>query len=209
MNPTENERQYAEEQITEANRRLESIYERVARSGLKFKAQYEFGEDEENVSEVMVQASSGLDDEEIIEALAGEDTPKEDIEWIRDIDEELIGTHIQNVIIDCQLCIELAVKAMFKLAEKDHPFSHGLSFDDGRTQGFYSEIPEDFPRKDDIPRVIFITQFWAEFYELAKYGAPQLDVRPEMVFNTDDASRAVNDAKFCIEIAQELLDFVN
>ena len=110
-------------------------------------------------------------------------------------------------MIDCQLSIELAAKSMFKVAGVNHPFSHGISFDSHETQGFYNEIPDKFKRKEDIARVIFLTQFWEEFYELSKYGAPQLDVIPEMVFEVSDGERAVNDAQFSINVAKDLLVF--
>ena len=97
---------------------------------------------------------------------------------------------------------------MFKLAGKDHPFSHGISFADGKTQGFYNEVPDDFGRREDVIRVIFLTKFWGEFYELAKYGAPKLNVLPEKIFVEDDASRALDDASFCVTLAEDLLEYV-
>lgn len=203
MNPTIDEVSYAEEQVEEAERRLESVYERIGEKMYRVEGGSEGGEWE--------MTSNFEPDKEYMEEIAEkmEDSAEEyEKEIITKADDELVASHIQNVIIDCQLCIELAVKAMFKLTGKDHPFSHGISFDDGRTQGFYSEIPDDFDRKSDVVRVIFLTQFWGEFYELAKYGAPQLNVRPEMIFNTGDGSRAIEDAEYCIDVAEDLLEFV-
>lgn len=106
------------------------------------------------------------------------------------------------------MCIEISAKSMFKLVGKNHPFDHGISFNDNRTQGFYHEIPDGYSEKDDIIRVIFLTQFWNSFYELAKYGAPELNMRPESIFTPDDGSRAINDAHFCVNEAEELLEYV-
>lgn len=57
-------------------------------------------------------------------------------------------------------------------------------------------------------RAIFLTQFWNEFYELAKYGAPKMNVRPEEIFTGDDGERAINDTIFCADLANDLLEFV-
>lgn len=203
MNPTSEEIGYATEQISEANRRLKGIYERVGEKGYSFTKK----EQEGVFLESTVFSDDEVDPQEYLDR-RGWDEPNVEIEEITEVNDEMVGDHVQNVIIDCQLCIELAAKSMFKLTGKNHPFSHGISFDDGRTQGFYNEIPDEFDRKEDISRVIFLTQFWGEFYELAKYGAPQLNMRPEIIFTINDGSRAVNDAEYCIEVAEDLLLFV-
>lgn len=164
----------------------------------------------------IVESTSKFDPDPEIEALR-DDEPEEFLQQMEDfigelntrtIGYDLIVTYVQNVIIDCQLCIELSVKAMFKLVGKDHPFSHGVSFEDHQTKGFYYEVPDGFQRKEDIVRVIFLTQFWEGFYELAKYGAPGLNVRPETIFDINDGARAIEDAEYCIEVAQDLLRYV-
>lgn len=192
MEPSKKEVEYAEEQISEAKRRLDGIFDRVGIEVTKDESQTTNQEDLSDYDESI---------SEFVSYLNVKETEKR-------VSPELIESHIQNVVIDCQLCIELSVKSMFKLSGMDHPFSHGISFENGMTQGFYSKIPEDFERKDDIVRVIFLTQFWKEFYELAKYGAPQLNVRPEMIFDIDDASRAVKDSEYCLEVAVDLLDYI-
>lgn len=204
MNPTEDEIEYARKQIDEANRRLESIYERVTLDGVKL-----VSTSEDSVGEITLQSTNfdDIDNSKIISGLKEDDEEYERLP-IKEVDDELVASHIQNVIIDCQLSIELAAKSMFKLTGKDYPFSHSISFDSGETQGFYNEVPDEFDRKDDIVRVIFLTQFWGEFYELAKYGSPKLNVRPEMVFDINDGERAVNDTEFCIGVAQNLVDYV-
>lgn len=208
IEPSEHELEYARQQIEEANRRLSSIYERVGETlavvefddndGLEGSSKMtleNFGENED--LESFIEESDFLTIEEVSEKY---------IET--QVNDESVGSHIQNVVIDSQLCIELAAKAMFKLVGKDHPFSHGISLQDGQTMGFYSQIPDAYSRKKDVVRVVFLTQFWGEFYSLAKYGAPKLNVRPEMIFTQKDGSRAVDDARFCIEVAESLLSFV-
>jgi len=204
MDPTEDEIEYARKQIDEANRRLENIYERVSLNGVKL-----VSISEDSVGEITIQSThfEDIDESDMVSNLKEEDEEYEKVP-MKEVDEDLVSSHIQNVIIDSQLSIELAAKSMFKLTGKDYPFSHSISFDSGETKGFYYEVPDGFNRKDDIVRVIFLTQFWGEFYELAKYGSPKLNVRPENIFDINDGKRAVDDAEFCIGVAQDLLDFV-
>lgn len=204
MDPTKNEIEYARKQIEEARRRLENVHERVSLSGVKL-----VSTSEDSVGEISLQSTNfeDIDESDILSILKEDDEEYEEVA-VNEVDKDLVASHIQNVIIDSQLSIELATKSMFKLTGKDYPFSHSISFGSGETKGFYHELPKEFDRKDDVVRVIFLTQFWGEFYELAKYGSPQLNVRPEMIFDINDAERAVNDAEFCIEVSQELLEFV-
>lgn len=202
--PEENELEYAREQIQEAERRLTAIRDRTA----KEVEEYVMSDDD---GKTVASLTGDLGEElgENIMPGIGISLSVSDVETEvhHTVDDELVNTHIQNIIIDCQLCIEMATKSMFKLVGKDHPFSHGISFSDGKTQGFYSEIPDEFERSDDVIRVIFLTQFWSEFYELAKYGAPNLNVRPEMIFTGDDGSRAISDASYCVDVAKALLHY--
>jgi HEPN domain-containing protein len=204
MDPTKDEIEYARKQIEEANRRLENIHERVSLSGVKL-----VSTSDDSVGEITLQSThfEDINESDIVSSLK-EDGEEYEERSVNEVDKDLVASHIQNVIIDSQLSIELATKSMFKLTGKDYPFSHSISFDSGETKGFYHELPDEFDGKDKVVRVIFLTQFWGEFYELAKYGSPQLNVRPEMIFSINDGERAVNDAKFCIGVAQELLEFV-
>lgn len=205
--PREDELEYAREQIQEAERRLTAIRDRTAKEVEEYVIDNNGYERDLGIESMEI--SGDLDDEFEENLVVGMGISLSDVDTktYHTIDDELVSTHIQNIIIDCQLCIEMATKSMFKLVGKDHPFSHGISFSDGKTQGFYSEIPEDFSRNDDIIRVIFLTNFWSEFYELAKYGAPNLNVRPEMIFTGDDGSRAISDAAYCVDVAKSLLQY--
>lgn len=206
MAPSKSEQEYAEEQVHEANRRLAGIRQRVERKVHRFRIANPGGEI------TVAEFHGSLEDDDALQGQIDDHLQKPRDEYEEEVetnvDEKLLNSHIQNVVINCQLCIELSAKAMFKLVGMDHPFSHGISFGDGRTQGFYSKVPNDFERRSEVVRVIFLTKFWGEFYELAKYGAPQLNVRPEMIFESSDGARAVEDATFCVELAQDLLEFV-
>lgn len=107
------------------------------------------------------------------------------------------------------MSIELSVKSMFKSVGQDFDYSHGISFGSNNTQGFNSKVPDDFHRRDEIIRAIFLTQLWDKFYQLAKYGAPELDVGPSVIFEIEDGERAINDASFCVGLAEEFIDYVN
>jgi HEPN domain-containing protein len=181
---SESDIEYARLQIEEADRRLETVIERASK-----------------IDEVAVPAST-MDDV----SPAVEDEVYEVSTTVPD--QDAIQNHVQNIIMDCQFCIEISVKSMFKLVGKEYPFQHGVSLSDGRTQGFYHEVPDSFEKKSEIIRAVFLTQFWNEFYELAKYGVPQMNVRPEVIFSGDDGERAIDDSIFCVDLAKDLLGFV-
>lgn len=176
--------QYARQQLEEAERRLESVIERASRS-----------------EDVPMPASRMDDVPEVVE--------DEVYEVSQPVpDQDAIQGHIQNIIMDCQFCIEISVKSMFKIVGKDFPRSHSIELSDGKTKGLYHEAPDSFSRKDDIIRAIFLTQFWSNFYELAKYGAPNMNVQPSSIFDWEDGERAIDDTIYCLELALGLLEHV-
>lgn len=122
-----------------------------------------------------------------------------------------VGITLQNIniIVDCQRFIEIYTKSMFKLVGVNPPERHKMDFDNDRTQGFLgADFPEEFESKDNLPRVVFLTHFWDEFYTEAKYGYPEQDLRPSDLFDLDDARRAIDHAKFVQETGKELLDAI-
>lgn len=181
---TDSDLKYARLQIEEAQRRLSSVIERSSKYEDVLAPTFQNDDASPAVEDEMYEVSVSIPDKDAIQG------------------------HIQNIIMDCQFCIEISVKSMFKLVGKNYPFDHGVSLSDKRTQGFYHETPDSFEAKDDIIRAVFLTQFWHGFYELAKYGVPQMNVRPEKIFTDKDGERAINDAMFCVELANDLLDFV-
>jgi len=116
--------------------------------------------------------------------------------------------NIPNIISDCQVIIETSTKSMFKMVGVEHPNKHQLEFEDDRVEGFLREIPGDFKRKSELPRALFLTKFWHQFYTESKYGVPSLNINPRDLFNIDDAIRASDDAEFIVGLADDLLQAV-
>lgn len=194
MNPDDNI-EYSKTQLNEARRRLDSVRNRV--------------------TEVQKERIYGLVDEEEETITVGEEVdepPEENQDFVvieeRSKEVETIDGHVQNIIIDCQMCIELSVKSMFKAVGQDFDYSHGIGFDSHNTIDFNREIPEDFSRRAEITRAIFLTQLWEKFYEIAKYGAPELNVEPSHIFDIKDGERALNDASFCVELAEDFITHI-
>jgi len=119
-----------------------------------------------------------------------------------------VKSNLSNIISDCQICIETSTKLMFKLMGMNHPKVHNIEFTDERTKGFLNRIPEDFPSKSQIPRVIFLTQFWKEYYTEAKYGIPEQNLTPHNIFRSTDAIKAVDDAEYCVDTAKDLFNYI-
>jgi len=85
-----------------------------------------------------------------------------------------------NVINLCQQSIELSAKAVFKLMGIDFPKDHEIKFEIKETKELLEkEFPKNFYEKDKIPRLIFLTQFWKKFCEVAKYGKEELNIGPD------------------------------
>lgn len=131
-----------------------------------------------------------------------------DEESNQELDEVMLTAHIDKIVIDCQYCIEISTKSMFKIVGQDFPKDHGISFKDGRTQGFIHKIRDEFTYGDKISRAIFLTKFWNGFYQLSKYGAPEINEDSDEILHIKDAKRAIHDAEFCINLSQHLLDHI-
>ena len=191
MTTSQDDIDYAQIQLNEARRRVESV--------------------EDRITEIEVESNIGYLNTKSDEiSFTPEEVPeehKEEVVLRNKTEFTEIKGHIQNMIIDCQMCIEMSVKSMFKLVGDNFDYSHGISFSSGHTKNFYYNIPSGFGRHEDIVRSIFLTQFWESFYELAKYGAPELNVGPQTIFNESDAERALNDAKFCVNLAEDMLEY--
>jgi len=125
----------------------------------------------------------------------------------------LAGVLYSNVIANCQEAIELSAKAIFKIMGLDFPKEHQLLFEkEGKeeikevTKKLLSmEFPKYFIYKDELPRVIFLSYFWHRFYTIAKYGISELNLPPDRLFKKEEAELALNHAKLCVRIAENLL----
>ncbi|MFC6723915.1 HEPN domain-containing protein [Halobium palmae] len=187
---------YAKNQLAEAHRRLDSVRKRIT----ELKPKPVIGTIDIRTNEVV----QGEEEEEIPDEFSAPATFEGNLERIVDIEDDP-----HNVIIDCQLAIELSVKAMFKAVGQEFDESHDINFKSHNTQNFNREIPDDYPRRDDIIRAIFLTQVWDKFYQIAKYGAPVINVDPSMIIDEDDGERALNDATFCVDVAEDFIDYVD
>lgn len=119
------------------------------------------------------------------------------------------ATLAPNITIsDCQICVELAAKAIFKTVGVNPVERHEISFNHERVTGLLNRLPSDSDLSKRVPRVIFLTQFWERFYTLSKYGVPERNISSFELLNESDALRAVQDADYCIDTAEELIDLV-
>jgi len=121
-----------------------------------------------------------------------------------------------NTISWCQTAIELSGKAIFKIMGLDYPKDHQLLLKKGtkenKIKGVKEEVKDllrkDFPKyfeREKIPRVLFLTYFWHNFYTLAKYGIEELNFPPDKLFTKEDAELALKHAKECSRVASNLL----
>lgn len=118
-----------------------------------------------------------------------------------------LSLHHTNIIHDCQRVIEIYVKSMFKIVDVNPPTTHSIDFDNNRTKGFLSaDYPESFESADELPRAVFLTRFWEQFYTETKYGYPEKNLRPSDLFDLDDARRAISHAEFVESLAEEMKD---
>ena len=131
-------------------------------------------------------------------------------------EEELKGLFpsYSNIIANCQTAIELSAKAIFKIMNLDFPKDHQLLFERGKKgeevkrvtkELLLKEFPKYFVYKEELPRLIFLTYFWHRFYTIAKYGLAELNVPPDKLFRKEDAELAINHAKRCVNVADNLL----
>lgn len=137
-------------------------------------------------------------------------------ESLSDAEEGLKGYPVSysNIIGHCQSAIELSGKAVFKIMGLDFPKNHQLLFDRKKEpkevrvvtkQLLQKEFPKDFVYRKDIPRLVFLTYFWHGFYTLAKYGLAELNIPPDKLFKEEDAKLALEHAKLCVSVANNLL----
>jgi HEPN domain-containing protein len=128
-----------------------------------------------------------------------------------------------NLINNCQQTIELSGKAIFKLMGLDFPKNHQLLIAKPEKEEIWKYITaekiwketeellsSDFPEyfdKEKIPKVIFLSYFWSQFYTLGKYGVEKLNIPPDQLFGKEEAELAIKHAKFCLDVAQSLYQF--
>lgn len=139
-------------------------------------------------------------------------------EQLRDVKRTLdelrkeVDGHISSpstVITQCQQCIEISAKSIFKLMGYNFPTSHDVQLDHDLTQSLLlTDFPAHFYDESDVPRVMFLTQFWHEFYETSKYGDEISNIPPNDLFRENDAKKAYEDARQCYSVANSLQQLV-
>lgn len=110
-----------------------------------------------------------------------------------------------NIIHDCQICIELYAKVIFKAVDVNPEKRHKIDFENAGNL-LKRNFPDGFEDERRLPRVIFLSRFWREFYEDSKYGQMELNIAPDRYLRKKDAERAKEDAEFCREVAEDLVD---
>lgn len=114
-----------------------------------------------------------------------------------------------------QQCVELSVKSILSLLDITYPKSHEWAPDN---KGF-STIAEQIQRRGlleklvdqhldytlRLPRLLFLLNFWAQFYITAKYGfeAEHLSSAQDL-FEKEEADLAVRHAEECLRAATSL-----
>lgn len=122
------------------------------------------------------------------------------------LDDFELWVDIQHVIEQSQFVIEMSAKAMFTTVGVEYPKSHGIEFTDNRTGGLLNHIPEEFNEHNRIPRVLFLTNVWRQYYTISKYGVPEWNIRPASIFTMEDALRGFKDAKFSNQVSKDLFN---
>lgn len=104
-----------------------------------------------------------------------------------------------------QECIELSIKAVFLLLQKEYPKRH--EFRDEEFGALLERVPERL-RYLDFHRLFLISKFWLGLYSTAKYGEERLGIGPEKLFKGDEAKLALAHAKECNRAAVILRDYI-
>jgi HEPN domain-containing protein len=119
------------------------------------------------------------------------------------------GEHLKNFnysesISASQECIELSVKAIFLLFQKEYPRRH--EFREEEFEDILKMIPAKL-KYLDIAKVYLYSKFWLQFYTVAKYGLEKLGIGADKLFGKEEAELALKHADRCRFVASQLLDY--
>jgi len=119
--------------------------------------------------------------------------------------------HYSDAVQAAQVCVELSVKGMLGLLDVDFPKSHG--WDKERL----AKIAEQIQKRRlldkltanlvhiGLPRLLFLANFWDQFYLQAKYGMETgYLASAQDLIGRDEAALAVAHARECLGAAQQL-----
>ena len=125
------------------------------------------------------------------------------------------STQYSEAIQAAQQCVELSVKSVLSFLDVPFPLSHGWEQDKKQ----FAAIAEQIQKKQlidkltaqyinhivNLPRLLFLVNFWAQFYTTAKYGfeAGYLASAKDL-FKREDADLAIRHAEECYQAASHI-----
>jgi HEPN domain-containing protein len=128
---------------------------------------------------------------------------------------ERVKSHytIAEAVQSAQTCVELSVKAVLVFLDIDFPKSHAWGekqmqtlVEQVRTKKLLEKMAEHSLNWNvNLPRLLFLMNFWGEFYLLAKYGMEAGSLAtPKELFQKDEAELAIRHAEECERAAGHL-----
>src|SRR5262249_15145499 len=118
------------------------------------------------------------------------------------------SAHTSDAVQAAQVCVELSVKAILTYLEVQFSKSHGWENDKlGKLaeQIQHCSLPEKLKAHNvffHLPRLIFLANFWNQFYLLAKYGMETGHLASAQdLFGSDEAEIALKHAEECYHAA--------
>lgn len=121
------------------------------------------------------------------------------------------GFYFSDAVQASQVSVELSVKAILAFLEIDFPKAHGWDKDKlGKVANQIRQrsLLEQLEARHlyiKLPRLLFLVNFWDQFYLQAKYGmeAGYLASAQEL-FGKDEATLAVTHAEECLQAATQI-----
>lgn len=128
---------------------------------------------------------------------------------------ERVKSHytVAEAVQSAQFCVELSVKAVLVFLDIDFHKSHEWGekqmkalADQVRSKKVMEKLAEhNLNWHVNLPRLLFLMNFWGEFYLLAKYGMEAGSLAtPKELFQTDEAELAIRHAEECERAASHL-----
>jgi len=120
---------------------------------------------------------------------------------------------VADAVLAAQACVELSVKAALTLL--DIPFEKSHGWDEAQMKEMAKiivgrKVPARLKERylDSsirLPRLLFLVNFWSEFYLRAKYGFEECHLAPaQELFDKPDAELAVAHAEECYQAGRTL-----
>jgi HEPN domain-containing protein len=119
--------------------------------------------------------------------------------------EHLKHFHYAESISSSQECIELSIKAIFLLLQKEYPKKH--EFKENEFEEILKKIPEQL-KYLGFPKLYLYSRFWLQFYSVAKYGLEKIGIGPEKLFEKEEAELALKHANKSKYAAGQLLNYI-